>query len=384
MAIGGGISGGYVGVGMVAPVTVVKEDVTAAIGNNTTAGDLTKVTATGGSVQVAAVNKLKSSLNIGSLGASLQGVGAGIGLGTSVLNTSTNALLGKNTQVVAGNDVIVKANSEEKAENVVVGVGGQLFAGVGVSGNSLVLNNTTSAELGGTVTAKDSILVEADDDSETRNYIVGVGAGAVGAAGAMDVAVINKEVTAKVSAGAELQANAQGHGLTTKTGEFVANGSFQGKDGYGTKDSYTNDTSEEGNDLTVNLDQTLSKAATSKFQGVAVTATARNDVRGVVVGGSAGLVGVSGSGAANIITNVTSATIGQGAQINQANQAAGVAQDVAVIAAADMKYAGMIGSAAVSGAGAGLSGDVVTINNTTKALIEQDAKVQAKKDLQVL
>jgi len=425
VAIGGGVSG-YAGIGVVAPVTIVNESVTAGIGNKDDSGTgVTKVTAGSGSITVAAANTFKLSNNIGSLGVAISGVGAGIGVNTAVLSTDTTAFIDKNAMTAAGDDIVVKADSIEEANTIVVGMAGGLIGGVVGSGNVQIMNTDTKAQLGGTATAGDSILVEADDDSSIESYMVSLAVGGVGVGGAIDVEVIDKKVSATITDGANLQANANGSGVLAKTGEFVQNGSFIGKTDYrdvgagkgdynkntdgtyshvakgqgnyslveaGTTSSYTtatDSTDEKGqtagnNNVVSDMDAKLMQASSGAAHGVAVTATTRNDIRNIEAGASIGGEAVTGSAAVNVISNTTTAAVGNNVKINENNTAANDAQGVNVLAGTDMKYTGVAG--AVSGGmdtGIGASGNVAVINNTTAATVGTATLAKAKKAVSV-
>ncbi len=425
VAIGGGVSG-YAGVGVVAPVTDVNESVYAGIGTKDDEGTVvTTVTADNGSVAVAAVNNLKVSNNIGSLGVAISGVGAGIGVNTAALSTDTTAFIDKNANTTAGNDIVVKANSKEDVDTIVVGMAGGIGGVVG-SGNVQIMNTDTQAKLGGTATAGDSILVEADDDSSVESYMISLAFGGVGVGGAIDTEVITKNVSAAVTDGAILQANANGSGVLAKTGEFVQYGSYTGKSDYSNvgagKGDYTKNadgsysyvgagngsyslveagvassyqTATDSGDETgqtagstnvdSDMDTRLMQAAAGTVRGVAVTATTRNDVRNIEAGASIGGEAVTGSAAINIINNTTIAFLGDDVTINEHNSVANAAQQLNVVAATDMKYTGVAG--AVGGGmnnGIGASGDVAVINNTTAATVGTDTLAKAKQAVRVI
>lgn len=432
VAIGGG-AGLDAGVGVVAPVTVINESVDAGIGNKKDEGiGVTKVAAGNtGSVQVEAENKLKVSNNIGSLGIAITGVGAGVGVNTAVLTSDTTAFIDKNAVTAAGNDIVVQADSAEDADTIVVGMAGGIAGAVG-SGNVQVMNTTTKARLGGTATAGDSILVEANDDSSIESYMVSLAVGGYGVGGAIDTEIINKNVNAAVTDGAILQANAanaegkQGDGVSAKTGKFTQNGSFIGKTGYknvgagkgdytqnadgttytkvgegkgnyvlveaGVASSYTTATDSEdetgqtagSNNVVSDMDTQLMQAASATTHGVAVTATARNDVRNIEAGASAGVAALTGAAAVNIISNDTTASLGNNVKVNENNTPANAAQALNVLATTDMKYTGVAGAVGGGmGAGEGASGDVAVISNNTAATVGTNALAKAKKAVSV-
>ena len=107
-----------------------------------------------------------------------------------------------------------------------------------------------------------------------------------------------------------------------------------------------------------------------------VNAAKAQSIRSIAVsGGLGGLTGVGLSGNVPVILDTTTASIGDGAQINQRNMAsAGALQSAIVAATSDTYSLNIVGAIAGGGAaGIGASISTVIVSNTTNATIGQDA-----------
>ncbi|TVT46933.1 MAG: leukotoxin LktA family filamentous adhesin [Denitromonas halophila] len=380
----GGSGGGSAGVAGSATVTDLTETTTAAIGSGATINPLDD----GSSTQDVTVRASDETTLLGVAGAVAFGGSGGVGAGADV------GLIGKTTTAsVAGNvktndTVTVEARSEEDITSVAasLSVGGS--AGIAGSASVYVVDVTTKSEIadGATVHSDGNVIVSADDDNEI-DMIAGNGAfgGSAGVGASAAVAVLTKTTTARVGTGATVDA------LGTKTGVTIANGSFNAA-------TYTANGTDEGeisapaasnpdgsDSAALTGQRTASRGTTTGFQGLAVTATNKDDVETIsATGAAAGSAAITLAGDVNVITTTTTAEIANNAQINQNNTGAGAGQSVLVGAGNDHYQMGIAGSASGAGAvGIGAAADVLVAKHTTTAKVGDSADIRARKDVSI-
>ncbi|MCP4249742.1 MAG: hypothetical protein GY778_22090, partial [bacterium] len=288
------------------------------------------------------------------------------------------------------------------------------------------LDNTTRAHIGydaapgygAEVIAQGNVLIAAKDDTEI-DVIAGTlsGSGTAAIGGSAGVTVIGKTTEAFIGQNAMVTANAQSNTIQTSTGKFnilppaldpPQATSFPSADGEGNIidqarafDGEVRAPGDEQVDLTADkegpgetdvvTDDSLSgqrrvQAEPVDIKGVAVTALNKDDLETyTVAGGASGTVAVSLGGGVNVITNNTLAYVDEGAQVNSDTNQASPDQTVLVAAGNDyydMSVTAVLGIAGTAGVTAGA--EVTYVNNTTKAYVEDDTLVQAKKDILVL
>ena len=320
--------------------------------------------------------------------------GVGGGADVAVIDKTTQAwIAGGGSDVRAGDNLLVLADSAETVRSVAVGVGGGGTVGVQGSASVLVLSTDTQAYAadGAKLHAQGNVVIAADGVSELDLL-----AGAIGAAGTVAVgagaavAVVDKKTHAWIGDGAE--ATALGNRGTVE----VASGSY----GIG----YVAQAAGEGEVAAPNVDpstgsnaipagsgsEALSKKRTAsrdtrEIRGLAVTATSKDDIESfAVTGGASGTVAVTLSGDVNVFTSDTQAWIGDGAKVNENNAGAGAQQSVLVTAGSDFYHLGIAGALAASGTvGVGVGADVSVVNLKTKAGIGDGALVNAGRNVEV-
>ena len=126
------------------------------------------------------------------------------------------------------------------------------------------------------------------------------------------------------------------------------------------------------------------RGTTTGFQGLAVTATNKDDIESIAATGSAaGTAAITIAGDVNVITTNTTAEIANNAQINQ-NVGAAAGQSVLVAAGNDHYQMGIAGAASGGGtAGIGAGADVLVAKHTTIAKVGDSADVRARKDVSI-
>ncbi|MEM7769221.1 MAG: DUF4347 domain-containing protein [Cyanobacteria bacterium P01_A01_bin.37] len=137
--------------------------------------------------------------------------------------------------------------------------------------------------------------------------------------------------------------------------------------------------------------QRTSSAEEASMKGLAVTATNQDDLESYAISGAAaGTVAIAVAGNINVLNNQTTARIEDGAIVNQNNAGASADQSVVVAAGSDLYHMGINGSAAFAGAvGVAPAAGVAIFSNTTEAFIgnpEETAngtQVYANGDVQV-
>ena len=255
--IGFGIAAGVVGVGGAVDVLSITNttiasigDITFVDGNLVSVGDGDHVSA-GGNVFVDATDDTHVFLLSGALAGGLVGVGGSVGvmiidkntdatIGTSATvdalgNTSDetglfdgsidasgtftapdgDTISGGNFGTTSAGGVIVQAESSEDILHIVAaGAGG--FVGVSGAVGVTLINSNTDAEIGadaqidtlyqGLAGPNQSVYVNAANDTNVQTFVVGVAVGAGAISGAVDVGTLNNNTSAKVDAGASVNA----------------------------------------------------------------------------------------------------------------------------------------------------------------------------------
>lgn len=324
------------------------------------------------------------------------GIGGTAGVGGAadvvVIDKTTQAwIAGGGSDVRAGNDVQVLADSSETIRSVGVGFSAGGTAGVQGSASVLVLTTETQAYLaaGSKVQSEGNVVVAAAGESELDLLAGAIGAAGTAAVGAgAAVAVVDKTTHAWVGDGAQVTALGNRAGAQVATGAFGIAYSTQSA-GAGEVDAPGITPSDGENSIAGGseaLTKTRSAASTTRtVQGLAVTAINQDDIEGfAVTGGAAGSVAVTLSGDVSVHSTDTQAWIGAGAKVNENNAGAGAGQSVLVAAGNDAYHLGIAGALAASGAvGVGVGADVAVMSHTTQAHIGAGALVNARKDVEV-
>jgi len=341
VAVVGGVAAGFAGTaaGVTIHVGVHHRTVEATIGN------YAQVTADGDIFADADLHAaVRSIIFAGAFsGASTAFSGA---LTVNVYNDFVTAQAKANSTVDAGGDVRIQAdhNFGLTQLDATTSVSGQ----TGLSGSiGIVVQNATVKALVGkkaTVTADDTVLVDAVGIAEIQNLAGGLAIGGAGGYGASGfVLVRNDQVRADIGDGATVTGRARGTGLLRTT--------YQ--DGLDVADELKHET----------------------VSGVAVIAESRESLVGIAIqGGVSASAAFAGSLPISAVTETTTARIGVGATINDAGPAgtpvARNDQDVIVRAVDKTLVVHVAGNVAVAGeAAVGAGFDVLSIVKNTHARI---------------
>jgi hypothetical protein len=353
VAVAGGAGTGDLGVGGSFVVVVGNRSTTARIGdgarvNPTTHGGTTQA------VLVSARDDVRTVAVAGGVAISTKGTGVGVAVIVAVTNQDVRAALGKGTTVWSGGDVGVVAVSTDPvlAAAASLGVAKENAAagsfivvvtnqGSGAPGTYATVGGGTLAADRVSITAGGNVVVSArgaigDDGAVTPIGLyaggLAIGAGSAGIGVAAAVLVRTSRVIATIGQGATLSAKGLTGGPTP---------------------------------------------------GLLVSASQLGDIMLIAVAGGAGkTVGIAGSATVDILTDVTTASIGADATINASNAGAAARQDVVVSASDRTTTVGAGGMIAIGGtAGIGAGADVQVIDKTTTAMIGDRSAVTANGDV---
>lgn len=376
---GSGAVSGNTGVGLTAAVEVVNKKASAIV------GDDAKVT--GSSLTVKAENTSSSETSAAGLGVGVGTAGlAGAASETFVTHT-TDAHVGKNTQVSAVNGVDILAHSNFTQRATAGSAGGGGTVGLGISNATVSLHAVTKAyaDDGAVISGGNQVKISADHATDlTYATVAGGIGGTVGVSGNAAVNIIDTETKAYTGKKSALSADEAGDGIsitafdTTKLhgGNGGAAIGISGG-GAGVAVGVTN--------LKKNTSAYADQNAKLDSQGqVAISAKNAEDIDNVTVqvaGGTyAGL-----AGAVNVmnLSASTKAYTDTGVQINQANKASGrYGGDISVKADHALKMTSAVGGAAASGgASGGAAVDVANIKTQTNAYIGDSNTIDTKGDV---
>lgn len=350
-----------VGIGGAGTAAVQGASATTLINKETSAGiNSTNIDAghegsTKANVTVDAQNssKITSSADVAAAAGSGAGVGAGIAVNRII--QQTNAAVNGGTMNV--NNLTVNANATPQITNIGVGVG-VAGSGAGVTGSVAVnmIENNVTARIGSgaTIVADGTVGVVATSDEQIANYAGQASVAGTGAAVGLSVSYneLTGNTTAIIDGDTTSVSASGGDALTVK--DSVADNSILDnvvdEDAFDSQNTLGNDRSE------------------SEYKGVAVSASSTHAIKSFIIN-----AGVAGTGAAvngtvnvNQIGGSTKAAI-TGANINKDN--ANAAGNVNVIAHDYTNSAGMVGTASITGTGAGigLGSDTNTVSREVTA-----------------
>lgn len=297
--------------------------------------------------------------------AAVAGTGAGVGAGIAVnrIIQQTNAAVNGGTMNV--NNLTVNANAAPQITNIGVGIG-VAGSGAGVTGSVAVnmIENDVTAHIGSgaTIVADGTVGVVATSDEQIANYAGQASVAGTGAA--VGLSVSYNELTGNTTAiigGDTTSVSASGKGYALKVKDSVDDNSILDN----VVDKNTFDSQNTLGDDRIE----------SEYKGVAVSASSTHAIKSFIIN-----AGVAGTGAAvngtvnvNQIGGSTKAAI-TGANINKDN--ANAAGNVNVIAHDYTNSVGMVGTASITGTGAGigLGSDTNTVSREVTAEVSGKAK----------
>ncbi len=255
-------------------------------------------------------------------------VGVGITGDVMVLEKETKAYIDDDAVVRSGGDVDVRAQAQADMIQIAASINGG-FVGVTGAAGVAVANNVTEARIGrrANIFARDSINVQATDDTEIDGIVITGAGGAVGVSGSIGTYVIQSRTTAVIDEDAAVTALADGNGLTALSGE-IDNSTIETR----TQDSRDQEGGAEQRDIEL----VQASFDVRNVRGVNVAAVTYEDINFAPVGVAGGVVGVAGVIATTVANSTTEAVVQQGAEINGGNNnAASANQSVSLLAASD-------------------------------------------------
>ncbi|MCA9137711.1 MAG: hypothetical protein KDB00_13160, partial [Planctomycetales bacterium] len=129
--------------------------------------------------------------------------------------------------------------------------------------------------------------------------------------------------------------------------------------------------------------QRVANTPTTSIRGLAITATNRDDIETYTISLAGGIVGVAISAGVNVINTNTNSYVGSGATINDSTTGANAAQDVIVASGNDFYHFALAGTLAAGVVGVAPAVGVTVLSNTTVAEIRDGATVNAIDDVNV-
>ena len=330
-------------------------------------------------VEVAADSESRVTSSADALSVSASGSGAQIGFSATVskIHSDADTTTSIENSNISAKDIVTKANSQNEALNVAVGMSvavGQ-YAGIALAGNyasNIIDNDTTNSIDGSTLMADGTVAALAASKELLKNYgggiSVGVGTSAAGVA--LGATVVTNTITSDTDAlikNSDITALGAGDGV--KVAEHKSVKTSSGKTNPDPVDDYEK----------YELQETSATSATAK-KGLVVDAQAEHILRdvsitgGVSVGSAAG-VAVDATVVINSISGSTSAQI-MGTDINKgrtvgelsnANVSVNAFDKTDISSHLDTLSVGAAGEGA--GVGAAGAGDRNTVQRNTVARI---------------
>jgi filamentous hemagglutinin family protein len=317
----------------------------------------------------------------------------------NVFNNTTEASVGKNVHLTAGGSqpddaqtgVTVSAHADTKAAAFAGAVAGAQKAGVGISNTAIVNNDQTRALVGqgSEVRADKGVKVSADVQQTLANASVSAAgaAGSAGVGGVLGVVVSRNTSQALIDAAATVKS---GGDVAVTAGNDTDMVMISGGLG-GAREAGV------GGSIAVNIIQNETEAAIGDGAvvdargGLTVSADARESaVTATLAGAGGGSAGVGGALSFNIVQTTTTASVGEGAKINNDATYAHVNQAVAITARDDTEIVGVSGGGAGGGnVGVGAALDTAVVDKKVKAFVADDddgadvASVKAAKEVRI-
>ncbi|MGC6439628.1 MAG: leukotoxin LktA family filamentous adhesin [Candidatus Puniceispirillaceae bacterium] len=301
-------------------------------------------------------------------------VGVGITGDSVVLDKETKAYIGDGASVASGGDIKVDAKAETDIIQVALSINGGL---VGVTGSAgiIVAKNDTRARIGdeAVIYARDSVRLESIDDIEVDGIVIAGAGGAVGVSGAFGIYVLKSVNKAEIGEDATITALAQGAGLDAADGT-VDNSSLS----YRIEQTRDQDGNETTDNFTV-VNTTVNQNATS---GVSIAAVTNEDINLAPVGLGFGAVGVAGVVSVTTSSSTTEALVGTGTSINGDTSGVDSDQDLKLLASSKTLLNNIASGISAGAAAVSLTSDTQVFNKTVRARMLGD-NVSATRNMSV-
>ena len=304
-------------------------------------------------------------------------VGVGITGDVMILEKETSAYVDDDATVRSGGDVDVRAEARADMIQIAVSINGGLVGVTGAAG-VIAANNLTQARIGrrANVFARDSINVQATDDTEMDGIVITGAGGAVGVSGSVGVYVVESQTNAIIDDDAVITALADGDGISALSGT-VDNSTTQTR----TQDSRD----QEGTAEQRNIELVDASFDTSTVRGLNVAAVTYEDINFAPIGVAGGAVGVAGVVATTVTNSSTQALVKSGVVINGGdNSAADDAQSVSLLAASTGQLNNISAGIGVGGVGVTFDIDTQVFKKTVRARMLGSATAKGNIDVRAI
>lgn len=343
-----------------------------------------------GDISVTAKDETKLNTVAGSSAVS-GNTGVGLTAAVEVVNKKASAIVGDNAKVT-GRSLTVKADNTSSSETSAAGLGAGGTAGLAGAASETFVTHTTDAHVGKNTQVS---AVNGVDILAHSNFTQGATAGSVGGGGTVGVGLTNSTVsfTGDTAAYADEKAVIDGGKKVNISASQLTNVD------YGTVAGAVGGTASLSGTVGVNVLKTTTKAyaagssqlsaKTADAEGIAVTASDETTLKGGNGGASIGVSG-GGAGAAIGVTNIskdTEAFLGGSAALDTAGKTKISAENKesltnVTVQAAGGLYAGLAGAVNVTNLSAvtkAYTGDDVSFNQADKK--GSDVTVEAKHNI---
>ena len=302
-------------------------------------------------------------------------VGVGITGDAVVLEKQTTAYIGDNANVYAGGDVSVDADAEADIIQVALSINGGLVGVTGAAG-IVVAKNETKALIGSNavVYARDSVRLEARDDTEIDAIVVAGAGGAVGVSGAFGTYIFKSVTEAAVDNDTAITALATGGGLAAANG--VIDNSSTSITSKATRD-------QDNNTKTDNFTVVDAQFGTDTKRGLSIAAVTNEDVNFAPVGLGFGAVGVAGVVATTVANSTTRAKVGGNVTINDDLTGASSAQDVSLLAKSNTQLNNISSGISAGGVAVSLDIDTQVFTKTVEAIVGDNVTIKANQNIDI-
>ena len=322
---------------------------------------------------------VEASSDTNLLSVSGSGGGALVGVGITgdavVLEKETKAYIGENATIYAGGDIAVDADAEADIIQVALSINGGLVGVTGAAG-VVVAKNETKALIGSNsvVYARDSIRLEARDDTEIDAIVVAGAGGAVGVSGAFGTYVFKSVTEAAIDNNSTITALATGAGLDAANG--VIDNSSTSVTSKVTRD-------QDNNTKTDNFTVVDLQYGTETKRGLSIAAVTNEDVNFAPVGLGFGAVGVAGVVATTVANSTTRARIGDDVTINNDLTGASAVQDVSMLAKSNTQLNNISSGISAGGVAVSLDIDTQVFTKTVEAIVGDNVTIKANQNIDI-
>ena len=302
-------------------------------------------------------------------------VGVGITGDAVVLEKETKAYIGDGANIYAGGNVSVDADAQADIIQVALSINGGLVGVTGAAG-VVIAKNDTRALIGrdALIYARDSVRLEARDDTEIDAIVVAGAGGAVGVSGAFGTYVFKSITEAAINDNASVTALATGAGLDAANG--VIDNSSTSVTSKQTRD-------QDSNTKTDNFTVVDAQFGTDVKRGLSVAAVTNEDVNFAPVGLGFGAVGVAGVVATTVANSTTRAKIGDDVRINDNLTGASAVQDVSLLAKSNTQLNNISSGISAGGVAVSLDIDTQVFTKTVEAIVGDDVTIKANQNIDI-